>query len=181
MKDNNSINILKEIMKDISVTEKLLKENNTQEYRRIHIRILFTSLESVLSIIKDITQELLFSNFDKGGELNIQKASLLDNYSYRIGKTGKIKRVNNIISFKDNTAFTLRSFAEEAGVSINFFGDSGWQSFQEAIKIRNKITHPKIEKDLLISDENMKVLGNAQRWFMDSIYYVFSNTDKFVN
>ena len=39
----------------------------------------------------------------------------------------------------------------------------------KAIKIRDRITHPKSKECINISNEDMIVLGNANAWFRDEI------------
>lgn len=47
-----------------------------------------------------------------------------------------------------------------------------WDDFQKAVKIRDRITHPKIAEDLAISNDEMLLVMNSSKWFHDQ----FTNT-----
>jgi hypothetical protein len=55
--------------------------------------------------------------------------------------------------------FVLRMFAELLGYdAAKFFTDHGWDELKNAIKVRDRITHPKSVEELHISDEDIKSL-----------------------
>ncbi len=54
----------------------------------------------------------------------------------------------------------------KSGISINK-SNPGWDSFKRSRKIRNRLTHPKIPKSLTISDNDLQVLNEAEKWFLD--------------
>jgi hypothetical protein len=42
---------------------------------------------------------------------------------------------------------------------------SGWQAFRKAVAIRNRITHPREIRDLLITDAELEDVTRAYHWF----------------
>jgi hypothetical protein len=49
-------------------------------------------------------------------------------------------------------------------------GGSEWQSFLEAIKVRNRITHPKKTADLVVSQDDLKNVIKTFEW-LDSGFF----------
>ncbi len=107
---------------------------------------------------------------------NTTRIELLGDYTYRIEKNGRIEGQEQRFPFLNYTAFVLRSLCEESYVEPNFFSDNGWSEFQKAVQIRHRLTHPKIDTDLDISDQEVKTMRAALAWFHNSILHAFSNT-----
>jgi len=47
-------------------------------------------------------------------------------------------------------------------------GDARWDSFQKAIEMRNRITHPRTPEDLHLSDEDFEQIKLALFWFSEN-------------
>src|SRR5690606_24252611 len=55
-----------------------------------------------------------------------------------------------------------------AGVKIDFSGAS-WAGLQHAIKVRNRITHPKSKLDLILSDDEVQNSVSALFWLVGEV------------
>jgi len=49
-----------------------------------------------------------------------------------------------------------------------FFSDSGWSEFQKAVNVRHRLTHPKKNTDMNISDAELTSLHEAVRWYYNA-------------
>ena len=63
----------------------------------------------------------------------------------------------------NNVLFSLRSFAEVVGLSLRIDkGGRNWQAYSEALKIRDRITHPKRLKDVELTDAEIEAVREAK-------------------
>ena len=64
-------------------------------------------------------------------------------------------------------------FAKARGLSAHpEYCRRGWQAVRQAIPVRNRITHPKAEADLSVSDYEIKLVDEAYAWFLDATFTV---------
>lgn len=55
--------------------------------------------------------------------------------------------------------------------------NSGWTNFKQAISIRNRITHPKPERDMYVSDDDMSAVASGLSWLTATIDYLMAATN----
>jgi len=70
---------------------------------------------------------------------------------------------------KDAVKFSFKLFGSTPGklpVEIDA-GSQGWRDFCEAIKVRDKLAHPKIESDLLMLPEDSEKVMRAWMWWVE--------------
>ena len=53
-------------------------------------------------------------------------------------------------------------------------GGRGWEAFQGAVRIRNRIMHPKHVSDLEITDEELGHVHRAAAWYKESTLLLYS-------
>jgi hypothetical protein len=67
-------------------------------------------------------------------------------------------------------AFTLRIAAEYWQLDADpFFSDPGWAELQNAVKVRDPITHPKRDQDPIVQDKEDVSLREGLRWFLNRV------------
>ena len=155
---------------ELSILEPLLQSQPSESVRRLYVRSCFAMLEAVSCLIRDKAFQGLIGKFSITGDLEITKAHYLEDYSYKISSTGKIERQNRCdIPFGAHFAFGLRTFAEVAEVQKNYIQGAGWDAFTRAIRIRNRITHPKSDADVTITEEDFEHVKLALVWAFDSM------------
>jgi hypothetical protein len=108
--------------------------------------------------------------------INTTRIELLGDYTYRIEKNGKLEQQEHRFPFVNYTAFVLRSLCEESYVEPSFFSDNGWNEFQKAVQVRHRLTHPKKDADLDISDKELETVREAMRWYHNALHHAFSNS-----
>ena len=69
-----------------------------------------------------------------------------------------------------NLRFTVEIFTRLLGGEPTFDADTeGWRTFRRAVKIRNRVTHPKSVENLELTDADIKCLIAAAHWYEDYI------------
>ena len=61
-------------------------------------------------------------------------------------------------------------------ISVDY-SRSGWSNLRRAIDIRNRITHPKADQDLAISDADLDLVASGLSWLAATIEYVMASTN----
>lgn len=105
----------------------------------------------------------------------IQEMALAEK-SYSIDEQGKIKEQTRFISIPAMIRLTTR-IAETVCPELKIdFGVPGWTDLKQAIKVRNRITHPKSLSDLQVSMADLVISQSGLFWFLDLIENVSGAT-----
>jgi hypothetical protein len=133
-----------------------------QFWLRAFTRSFFALVEGVAYTFR---QSALF--LYKSGQLQLSEGeyALLAEKRYQ-WDMGKIREVDNFNRALDNVQIAFALFPRAFGVNFVLnVGDHRYNSFQQALKFRDTITHPKAPSDLALTGEVMNHLGNAVGWF----------------
>ena len=138
--------------------------------RRIAIHSVFSSIEILLS---DISANLVSRvpppvNGAPHGEKHRYFLELcaLSDISYEIRQNGMLVIKSPRIQFERRALFVLNMLDKTIGHQTKPKEIEGWQKFQDAIKIRNRITHPKRKDDLSVSQEDYDTVFKGLQWFV---------------
>ena len=159
---------------DIDFCMKQIDGENSAFWRRTYIRTAFSYIEAMNELLREKAYNATCVVTHRG--INISRLELLSNKTYRIKKNGQLEEDELRMPFINYTAFILRSLAEESGIAVTFFGDHGWGCFQQAVAIRNRLTHPKQDEDIMVSDDDIKIMYEALRWYSNILIDVFDNS-----
>jgi len=160
---------LNELSADVGEAKERLLAKDNQFNRRTYIRTFFAFLEGFAYAVRRATIDLMHVNALKHDKLNIDRLFLLREETPTLGHTGKIDLQPQQLPFLPHFAFTLRAFAEEQDFEPDFFGDNGWNDLQKAVKIRNRLTHPKKTADCHVSNDDLRTCVNAADWFQKRV------------
>jgi len=127
-------------------------------WRRIFIRSLFAYIEGTCYRLKQDVK--LFK------KPSPQEDSIISEKRYVLDEKGSIKERDLYLRPEENIRFAFRIYAECFGLGFKLKTDgNGWNDYKHALKIRNRITHPKKNNDLKISDKEWEWIKNARTWF----------------
>lgn len=163
--DYNNPNLLPE--------EKDILENIKSDYiyfrRRNYVKTVFSSIEGILFSMKRI----LLSHSKNLTDEEIVK---LQEYKLVGPNEHKLKKEIFFLRTDENVKFVIRTYekVKTKGIVTNLKCND-WERFKKSIEIRNRITHPKHSKDLLISEEEMKIVEQAHDWFFDVFHNLQNN------
>lgn len=151
---------------DLNICKKNIDHKMSSFWERAYVRFFFSSVEG---IAYGMRQLLLSAN--ESGQINISTAelSLLREERYEINDHGKMKTRTQFANFLPSIKFTLRYFAAAYGLSHIYesaIQKPGWTAFRESAKIRNRLTHPKDVRELMVTKEEFTKIELAEEWFM---------------
>lgn len=139
--------------------------NDCQSTRRDFVRTAFAAIEGWLWNYK---QEV-HSTIGAVREFSALEESALSETSYLITNTGKLRTQIRFMPMATLFRFVTRIAEEEYGARLVDFDGSDWKNFNDAIAIRNRITHPKSIPDLTLSEHDIAAVKNALLWLVEIV------------
>jgi hypothetical protein len=131
-------------------------------HRRAFVRAFFAWVEATIFIFK---QNILIYD-DRRSALSPSELLALAEKTWDVRDKGDVSIQPRFIPLPNNVRFTVRIVAKGHGIPLDVdFGSRGWQAFRDAVAIRNRITHPKSPRALLISKRELRTLFRAEEWF----------------
>lgn len=138
--------------------------------RRVLVRSLFAFVEGTCFAMKCLAVEL-----DRGVRLTPEERMLAAEMTFELAPSGqvesrraKLRTLSNI-----NFAFTLVAKTAEVTFSLDASG-AGWQTLQRALKMRDRLTHPKSLTDLGVSDAEVRDALRVFIWFESQVALVLA-------
>ena len=160
------------LTQDVILSMERQERSDTQATRRDLIRTMFAAIEGyvweyrehVRSVISDI------STIPTLTEL------ALSEMSFTVTENGKVLPQTRFITLTSMIKLVSR-LAEEQSPELQVdFTEAGWSDLQQAIKIRNRITHPKSRYDLKISLQDIAISQAGFFWILHFITTVMEST-----
>ena len=93
----------------------------------------------------------------------------LSETTYFVAEDGRISEQRRFISTTATVRLTARIAAHCALGDQPDFGVEGWANLKQAIRLRNRITHPKAETDLTVSADEIARAKSAFFWFSELV------------
>jgi hypothetical protein len=166
-----------ELAADVEKAHALLKNDDSQFYRRGYVRALFAYLEGFTYWIRQNAITIDKIILKKGESIDWDRHTLLGEEIPSIADNGKIQKRKQKASFKGRFAFSVRAYAEIVGCTEDIFGP-GWERLLEAVKLRDRLTHPTQSADIIVSDENIRACIDGYHWFASLIVNKFKESAK---
>ena len=136
---------------------------DTQTSRRDLVRTTFAAIEGVVWTYREHVLDVAKSL----NSITSAEEAAFSEISYQVSEIGKVVSQARFVPMPSLIRLTTRLAARlSPHFSPNFDG-SGWEQFRRAIKIRNRIMHPKTESDLLISDRDLASCNLAFYWILE--------------
>lgn len=155
---------------DIAIHELSSTTDDLKQYRlRVLVRTLFASIEGNIAIFKQI---LLGCN--DIGSIHLENddlAIIIENERTINDQVIKPKRT----PLKDVVKFIFTTFAME--ISRREFkidtDSKEWEAFCDSIKLRDRLTHPKTNNDMTITNQEKDDLLLASKWFFEASTFLW--------
>lgn len=163
-----NIEIFDTLTEDYKTADAKLKNDDSGYNKRVFIRCVVSLIEADLHVLRNSLANRIVERYEILGELNIHLLSLLMDDSPSISNGGEIvlrRKEENLIRF---CKFLYKQNAKLSECEINLFEGKGWDDFQELIKIRNRITHPKEMADISVSARDIEISKNAIDWYVNA-------------
>jgi hypothetical protein len=137
--------------------------DDTQANRRDLIRAIFAAVEGLTWSFKTEIVEIARSV----DVLSSEEEQALSELSFSITSQGKIATQPRFVPLPALIRMAARLAAKINRNFIPEFDGVGWRRFRQAVKVRNRITHPKKDSDLDISDSDMEECLGALFWLLE--------------
>jgi len=147
--------------------EHVKNEPENEELRRIAIRTLFSNIEAMCHRLKLST---LYYARKKRMNLKTQEIAIINEESFFLADNGVVKIKNIYLKTTGHVRFVFKIFAHvfNSKFKLDVKGQD-WENFQDAINIRNRVTHPKYLSDMKITKPDFKKVVRAYDWFVASV------------
>lgn len=180
---------------EFETLERLVQENpDNMVYKRMMVMSVFSSLELIASGIIEYVKPYIIplllnrlSDNDENASTSEKKDhdidySILftfcaaDDKSYRIDDSGLIKIEKLKVSLRDKLLFSIQLLFKIRNQEMNPKMMQGWVEFLKAIRIRDRIIHPKKLSDLEVTNEDYRNVMETNDWVQKCILY--ENTEE---
>lgn len=136
--------------------------------RRSYVRSVFAFIEGYTYGFRQIS--LRISKEPLGVKLTEKEVIALKQVEVTIDENGTINEKPKYSPAKNSLIFSLSAIAKqhEADFQIDKSG-KGWRDYKDAIKIRDRLMHPKRYQDLEITDSEIETTEGAYIWFTNEL------------
>lgn len=158
--------IYKTLFDDVFQAEEICVAAPSDFANRTFVRTYFAYVEGVANLLRQVT----LVSLDGLGVLTAKETAALKEQKLKPQGTGPDKIIPAFLPMEESLKFTLRCYAKNHGID----GDdpelgSGWESMLNAIKIRNRLTHPKSVVSLTLTQEEINSVNEARKWWHESV------------
>jgi hypothetical protein len=131
---------------------------------RTYVRSFFAYVEAWAYLTKQLVLEEPVLHVVSPNQAEV---ALLREEAYDVSDSGEaVTRIDRFIPLDRNIRFVFAVAAHCFGSTYKLdVSGRGWQAFREAIRIRNRLMHPKLPTDLALSDSEFQAVKDAQLWF----------------
>jgi hypothetical protein len=144
------------------------QDKESRRARRNAARALFAWIEATVWSIKQTA--LQFENVLPEKTFNVGEIAVLREREFRLDEDGKVKERNKQLRAEPNLRFAFEAFGRpvHSDFELQAHGPE-WAAYLRALKIRDRLMHPKEASQLKVSDEEYAVdLVGTRRWLIVS-------------
>lgn len=154
-------NIFDSFMEDVNLCTAHLKDHPF--WRRNYCRTIFTLLEAMTYQKKQVALE---ASKCFGVELLPTETNFIHEKQFYLADDGSEKERTQNIQIKSNLKLSFHIYAKAHNGQFKLqTGDKGWESLDKAIKIRNRLTHPKGLMDIEASPQDCTIFTDTLVWY----------------
>lgn len=98
--------------------------------------------------------------------------------SFDVDQSGVVRIKRARLSLRSKVRLSLAYYPRihEAAFAADVNG-AGWSAFVATLEIRNRLTHPRAEIDLEVSDADLATIRNAVAWYLETLKHMFLACD----
>ncbi len=160
------------LTQDVILSMERHERSDTQATRRDLIRTMFAAIEGYVWRYREHVQSVIS---DIGTIPTLTELALSET-SYSVTENGKVEAQSRFITLTAMIRLVSRLAEEHCpGLQVDFT-QAGWSHLQQAIKIRNRITHPKSKSDLEVTSQDIAITNAGFFWLLKSITAVMEFT-----
>jgi hypothetical protein len=169
---------VKTVGKDADDCYKIMRSKSSQLSRRNYIRAYFAWVEAMCFFLRRLVIE---NRFQKRviRAVDVPEYAALSENRYSVTSKGEAVTEPANTRTLDYIGFSLMACSRL--FKLGFFidrGDKHWQNLALAVRIRDRITHPKSQADVSISDDDIKTVEGFSGWFSAYLEILFNEKIK---
>jgi hypothetical protein len=153
---------LRILVEDVIISTERHDIDPTQANKRDLIRTIFAAIEGLSWSYREKVRSVA-NDIDPLSP--IQKLALAEK-TYSVDEQGKIQAQTRFISIPAMIRLTTRLVEQFCPALKVDFDVAGWADLKQAIKVRNRITHPKSLSDLDVSSADVAFSQSGLFWFL---------------
>ena len=155
------------LMDDVICANDIWLERGDEFSHRLYVRTVFASVEGVIQVMKSAA--LLRDEINELPVLTPEELILLKEEEVQTGNNDEVPPKKKKTSLLSNFQFTFLTYAKVRGETVKLDkGGQGWQSLNDAIRIRNRLMHPHTLKELQVSQKDMEIVEQGMKFFRDT-------------
>jgi len=163
-KENTASDLLKLInilAADADASDAEMKRTDSGLARRNYIRAIFAWIEAISYLMRrHVYNELHKQPLTPD---SLPKLLAASETCYHVDGKGDVVETSLKTRTSNNLLFSLKAFAEIVGLPLTIDkGGRNWQAYSEALRIRDRITHPKRLEDIELTDREIEVVREAK-------------------
>jgi hypothetical protein len=155
------LRLIQVLATDADACDAEVKRTGSNLAKRNFVRALFAWIEAISYLMRrhvyhELCKQPLIPK-------SIPKLIAASETGYYVDGKGEVVETNLKTRTSNNLLFSLRVFAEVVGLPLTIDkGGRNWQAYSEALKIRDRITHPKRLEDVELTDAEIEVVREAK-------------------
>jgi hypothetical protein len=163
-----------ELSKEIDLVAKVLptkpwtikKYADPATFSQVERRLL---VRSVFSFIEALIYRLKVGTLIEGpGKLSAGEVALVKEEDYELDDSGTVKIRRARLRFLSNFRFAFKVAAKASEVDFDVDVSGGeWQALRDALSVRDRLMHPKLAADLMVTDDEVRNAMKAYHWTLD--------------
>jgi hypothetical protein len=136
-----------------------------ETHRRSYVRAIFALVEAVVEQHKRLILDLTERGVARVGA-GVREVLL--ERTYFVKDNGTIGEKDQYLQLERKLRAVYRAAGEALGRPLQIeFGDQGWPSFQAALDVRDRITHPKTFVACHVDEADLETVDRGHAWFRD--------------
>ena len=160
-------------LKELQAAEKSGTTEDRYFWRRVVTRAVFSAIEGSCELFRRQAFVAQLNKVAKERFVHLKKLSVLSGKTFWVTDEGEIRIQDLRVPFLNYLLLSLKSYAEAQGVSYRTKKGNGWPRIRSAVRVRNRITHPKNLAGLAISKEEIADIVFSFEWFWNEVESIF--------
>lgn len=161
------------LIEDVIGALALHEMDGSQSHRRHLIRALFTAIEGMVWTYREHVVGVAKSC----DTLTFEEELAFSEVSYSVTSQGKIVELARFVPLLAMFRLTTKLAERLDQNLIVRFDDTGWEALRRTVEIRNRITHPKSEADLEISEPDLSTCRVGFDWLFELSLMAMESTN----
>jgi hypothetical protein len=160
---NTLVELSDALLSDVQTASRQLASAPIAYHRRQYVRSVFSLLDGMAYALKQAAHE---GAAGFGVVFSLGEVAMIREETYDLDERGQAKSRPAYPRWAANMRFALDIVARAANVPNRAdFGGAGWEALLRAVKLRNRLMHPKRPDDLAVSNEELRDVQAGLEWF----------------